>query len=280
MTLSRLLRISRPRFWLYEAGTFAVGATAAIARGGGAWGWELIAWFAYFLVPANLLIYGVNDVFDHETDLRNPKKQGYEDVLPREAHRTVLVAAAMGTGVFAPLLLLAPLAALPPFLAFLFCAVQYSAPPIRAKARPFWDSLLSAGHYVATGWFAYALAGGRGEIILPLFAGMSWAVAMHAYSAVPDIAADAASGIRTVANRLGARATIAVCGALYAVAAVAAYRSLGPVALVLCIPYLALMASSYRVADDLAALTARYRLFPLLNALAGAAVWWAIVLVN
>jgi hypothetical protein len=43
------------------------------------------------------------------------------------------------------------------FLAFLFFSSQYSAIPIRAKARPIMDSLFSAGHYVATAVFGYYL---------------------------------------------------------------------------------------------------------------------------
>ena len=151
MNVSRLLRLSRPRFWLYEAGTFAVGAAAAIAQGGASWDWMLPVWFLYFLIPANVLIYGVNDVFDYETDRRNPKKAGYEGLLEPQDHRAVLWSGALGTLIFLPALLWAPAFALVPFAVFLFCATFYSAPPVRAKARPLLDMTFSAGHYVATG---------------------------------------------------------------------------------------------------------------------------------
>ena len=32
----------------------------------------------YFLIPANILIYGINDIFDYDTDKLNPKKGTYE----------------------------------------------------------------------------------------------------------------------------------------------------------------------------------------------------------
>lgn len=277
MTFRELLLVSRPRFWLYEAGTFAVGAVAAFAGGSGEWSPVLLtAWFLYFLVPANFLIYGVNDVFDYETDSRNPKKRGYESLLPRAEHRRVLVLAALGTLPFLPLLAVAPRAALLPFFIFLFCAVFYSAPPLRAKARPLLDSAFSAGHYVATGWFAYALSGGELHGGLALAAGMAWAMAMHAYSAVPDVAADGESGVSTVATWLGARWTIVLCAILYAAAAALAFGALGWWAVLLLVPYVSLMVSSYFVAGDEPALMTRYRIFPYLNAAAGAVIWWVL----
>lgn len=279
MTLKALLRLSRPRFWLYEAGTFAVGVAAALARGGGSWDALVLVWFVYFLVPANLLIYGVNDVFDYETDRRNPKKQGYEALLDPKLHRKVLLLATAGTAVFVPLLLLAPASALLPFVVFLLCAVCYSAPPVRAKARPVLDSVVSAGHYVATGWFAYVLAGGSGTPWEVLLAGMCWAMAMHAYSAVPDIRADRESGLATVATWLGARRTLYVCAALYAASAALVAPHIGSVAAaILLLPYLAFIVASLPVAEWETALMARYRLFPYCNALVGAAVWWLVVL--
>jgi hypothetical protein len=45
----------------------------------------------FFLVPYNLAMYGVNDVFDYESDLRNPRKGGaHGAVLDRRMHRITL----------------------------------------------------------------------------------------------------------------------------------------------------------------------------------------------
>lgn len=279
MTVRQILTISRPRFWLYEAGTFAVGVTAAIMSGA-SWSPWLVVWFGYFLIPANILIYGINDVFDYETDRRNPKKEGYEGLLRPELHRTVLIIIALVTLPFLGLLTIVPTSAILPFLLFIVCAVQYSAQPIRAKARPVLDSLFSAGHYIATGWFGYAVAGGTGDVAIPLLAGMAWATAMHAYSAVPDIAADTASGIRTIATAFGARRTIMLCAVLYSIAAILASYTLGIITLIFGIPYLLLMERSLRVAGNAEKLMYQYRHFPYLNAVIGAGLWWAIVLLK
>ena len=48
----------------------------------------------YFLIPYNLAMYGINDVFDYESDLRNPRKGGVEGaLLDPKMHRPILIAA-------------------------------------------------------------------------------------------------------------------------------------------------------------------------------------------
>ncbi|MEB0015126.1 hypothetical protein QN416_26375, partial [Glaciimonas sp. Cout2] len=52
----------------------------------------LVVGTLFFLIPYNLLMYVINDVFDYESDLRNPRKGGVEGAMLDPAlHRTVLV---------------------------------------------------------------------------------------------------------------------------------------------------------------------------------------------
>ncbi len=81
---------SRPISWVNTA--FPFGAAYLLAGGGT----DLAFWLGcfFFLVPYNLLMYGLNDVFDYESDLRNPRKGGIEGVvLGRGLHRATIVAA-------------------------------------------------------------------------------------------------------------------------------------------------------------------------------------------
>ena len=74
---ARFLQLSRPRFWLYTLGPFTLPIFAQFP--GIALEWPaLLIGFLYFSLPANLFIYGINDIFDQETDARNAKKEGYE----------------------------------------------------------------------------------------------------------------------------------------------------------------------------------------------------------
>jgi lycopene elongase/hydratase (dihydrobisanhydrobacterioruberin-forming) len=278
LTVQRALTLSRPRFWIYELGTFALGVLMALSVTTDT-NWWLVALFGlYFLFPANLLIYGVNDVYDYETDIRNPKKTGYEDVLEPALHRPVLRAVFLSTLPFAVVALFLSNAALLSFIAFLFFAVGYSMPPVRAKARPVLDSFFSAGHYVATGVFGYFLAGEVGDVLLPVVAGMLWAMAMHAYSAVPDIAADGEAGVPTIATLLGPTRTIVLCAFAYLGAGLIAYLYFGLVALMLAVPYLIMMGLSLRADDE--RLMQLYKYFPKLNSVMGMLVTLLVLYEN
>ena len=75
--MRHLLRVSRPRFWMYLLGPYMVALAATSLRP------PVEVWLLglYLTLPANLLIYGVNDLFDAETDRLNPKKRDYESLL-------------------------------------------------------------------------------------------------------------------------------------------------------------------------------------------------------
>ncbi len=87
-----LIKISRPRFWIYELGTFFIGYLLAAKSLSDFYNnIDFIIFFIYFLFPANLLIYGINDIFDYETDKINPKKINYEKLLTPDKHKIVYI---------------------------------------------------------------------------------------------------------------------------------------------------------------------------------------------
>jgi 4-hydroxybenzoate polyprenyltransferase len=213
-----LLKLSRPRFWLYLAGPVAVGVVYAAASTADLFTPTTLTLFAYFLLPANVLLYGVNDVFDVDVDAENPKKEGRE--VRYGGDRLVPVAVVVCGGLaLAPVALTPPLAW--PWLAgFLVLGVAYSAPPIRLKTRPPLDSF-SNGLYVLPGAAAYAAVAGRHPPLLAVAGGWLWTMAMHTFSAIPDIEPDRRAGIETTATKLGERRTYTYCAACWGLAAVA-----------------------------------------------------------
>jgi 4-hydroxybenzoate polyprenyltransferase len=212
-----LLKLSRPRFWLYLAGPVAVGVVYAAASTADLFTPTTLTLFGYFLLPANVLLYGVNDVFDADVDAENPKKEGRE--VRYGGDRLVpLTVVASGLLVLVPVALTPPLAW--PWLAgFLVLGVAYSAPP-RLKTRPPLDSVAN-GLYVLPGAAAYAAVAGRHPPLLAVVGGWLWTMAMHTFSAVPDIGPDRRAGIETTATKLGEGWTYAYCAACWALAAVA-----------------------------------------------------------
>ncbi len=88
----QLLVASRPVSWINTAYPFAAAyllTTREVDL-------TFVVGTLFFLVPYNLAMYGVNDVFDYESDLRNPRKGGaHGAVLDPRLHRITLWAAAL-----------------------------------------------------------------------------------------------------------------------------------------------------------------------------------------
>ena len=214
--VAHLLTLSRPRFWLYLAGPVLVGLVFGARSVADLLGPVPLALFCYFLVPANVFLYGVNDVFDRDVDAHNPKKDEREARYRGE--RDVL--AAVGASVLLGVALLAvlPVAAWPWLAGFLFLGAGYSAPPLRFKTTPLLDSL-SNGLYVLPGAAAYVALAGEQPALLAVVGGWLWTMAMHTFSAIPDIEPDRTAGIRTTATVLGERRTYAYCACCWLLAA-------------------------------------------------------------
>lgn len=238
-TLRMLLLSSRPLSWVNTAYPFAAAYLLTAGNIDLAW----VVGTLYFLVPYNLAMYGINDVFDYESDLRNPRKGGVEGaVLDRTMHATTLRAAvATNLPFLAALVLLgSPLSWLVLALS-LFAVVAYSAPGLRFKERPFLDSATSSTHFVSPALYGLALA--EAEFTAPLWALLGafflWGVASHAFGAVQDVIADRAGGIGSVATVIGARATVRFALAAYLVSGALLLFTPwpGPLASLLALPY-------------------------------------------
>jgi 4-hydroxybenzoate polyprenyltransferase len=217
-TTGYLLRLSRPRFWFYLAGPVVVGTVYAADSLPDLFSPTALALFAYFLIPANVFLYGVNDVFDADIDEANPKKDDRE--VRYTGERTVLAAVLVSGLLAIGFVRVLPPAALGTLALFFFLAVEYSAPPLRFKTTPLFDSI-SNGLYVLPGVVAYAAIAGELPPIFAVAGGWLWTMGMHTFSAIPDIEPDRTSGIRTTATALGERRTYLYCALCWLAAAVA-----------------------------------------------------------
>jgi 4-hydroxybenzoate polyprenyltransferase len=240
----------------------------------------------FFLVPYNLAMYGINDVFDYESDLRNPRKGGVEGALldPR-MHRPTIVAAVVSTVPFLIYLIAVGSALSTLVLAIsMFAVVAYSAKGLRFKERPFLDSITSSTHFASPAVFGLVLAGAEftPQLWAVLAAFFLWGVASHAFGAVQDIIADREGGISSIATVIGGRATVRFAILAYALGGVLLLFSTwpGPLAAVLVVPYILMCAPFWNVTDAAAETANRgWRRFLLLNFITGFLVtmlliWW------
>ncbi len=278
MTIQRFIRLSRPRFWFYLLGPVLIGSISAIIQSETTVSmqdlWFLILLSIFATLPANALIYGANDLADHDTDQLNAKKEGYESLLAQKDHLATIIGILVLTVPFAAALMYLNSAFTPFLLLFLFTGLGYSLPPIRAKAIPMIDMLFNT-LYVFLGFGAYyAITGELGSLAAWIGA-TAWVMAMHAYSAVPDISADSKAGLSTTATALGASGTILLCAGLWSVSTVCAISALGPVGAAGAI-YPILMLIALKLSEQQR--FSLYRVFPVLNIAIGALLFWTIVL--
>lgn len=273
--LKSLFWSSRPISWVNTAVPFA----AAYFFAGGEIGIELIVLSLFFLIPYNLLMYGINDVFDYESDLRNPRKGGIEGaLLAPELHRKTLL---WSFGLAAPFVAYAVwvslenLAALAVLVITVFAVIAYSVKGLRFKEVPFLDSITSSTHFVGPMLFGLLLSGAElgTSLLLATAAFFLWGAASHAFGAVQDIRADREAGIASVATSLGARNTVRLAVALYLVAGLMllALPDRFWQASFAALPYLIVVGPQLAITDETCEQANRgWRRFLLLNFLAGA----------
>ena len=272
--VKRLGKISRPRFWMYVIGPFLIWRTAVGSDLHALLDWKLLVWLLAFSLPANLFLYGVNDIADGDTDKYNTKKDWYEVRLMVRDYYIVLY----GVVISVIILLLAMRRVVGESVAwrwalwlYLVLGASYSLPPARWKARRLMDSLSNA-LYIMPGlvWW-YAAWWGELNYLL-VWAAILWAMAMHTYSAVPDIKPDSEAWLTTTAVWLGRNWGLLYCGCCWLLASVLVVSE-WYWRWVLWVVYLVMIWLSWKWDID-----RLYRWFPLLNALIGCLLFFLIIL--
>lgn len=242
---------SRPLSWVNTAFPFA----AAYLLTTGRIDLTFVLGTVFFLVPYNLAMYGINDVFDYESDLRNPRKGGVEGaVLDTRMHRPTIIASIVTTVPFVVYLV-----AIGPPLSWLvlaislFAVVAYSAKGLRFKEKPFLDSVTSSTHFVSPAVYGLVLAGAvfTPQLWALLGAFYLWGMASHAFGAVQDVTADREAQISSIATVIGARATARLSVVLYLLAGALLLVTQwpGPLAALLALPYAISCAQFWNVTD-------------------------------
>jgi 4-hydroxybenzoate polyprenyltransferase len=283
--LRELFWSSRPLSWVNTAFPFA----AAYLLTEGRVDLTLVLGTVFFLVPYNLAMYGINDVFDYESDLRNPRKGGVEGaVLDRRMHRPTIIASIVTTVPFVVYLVFVggPLS-WAVLAVSLFAVVAYSAKGLRFKERPILDSITSSTHFTSPAVYGLVLAGATftPQLWALLGAFFLWGMASHAFGAVQDVVADREGGIASIATVFGARLTVRLSVVLYLAAGLLllATEWPGPLAALLALPYAAVCARFWKITDATCEQANKgWKRFLGLNFATGFLVtmlliWWALI---
>ena len=279
-TLKALFVSSRPLSWINTAFPFAAAYLTTTREVD----LVFILGTLYFLIPYNLAMYGINDVFDYESDLHNPRKGGVEGaLLDRSLHRTTLWAAVITNIPFLAYLVIigSPLSWVVLAIS-VFAVIAYSAPGLRFKERAFIDSVTSSTHFVSPAVYGLVLAGAvfTPRLWMLLAAFFLWGIASHAFGAVQDIIADREGGIGSVATAIGGKATVRLAIGAYTLAGVLLLfiGFPGAFAAVLVVPYVVMCLPFWSVTDDNAQIANRgWRKFLALNFAAGFVVTMLLI---
>ena len=331
MSFSTLLRISRPRFRHYVLWPvlllYAYIWSLPAIQMSLAWWYPgngmiivlmMIGLLGYFSFPANLWIYGWNDIADTDTDIYNSKKWNYENKIDSTWNSTAQLKRAIWLRNIAYILcfsvifsVLIPyqdyllfdtpstvswllwlrvcVTCIALFLPFLITSYLYSCPPLRAKAKPWIDGLMNI-LYIITPLIIGALVSREsrnaivhsapdtvfrwGYIITIAFPALCRCMAMHCYSAIPDIDADRQAWLTTTAVYLGKQKALIYCGILYLVSAIFSFSTLWWMSIVGGIVYLTMIGISYCYED----IFWLYKKFPLINLIIGFCLFRYILL--
>ena len=198
----RMIGVSRPVFWLIAPAAYLFGAISsgsAITQA---------ALFQAFLLsfPLGVYVFGINDLFDTETDGANPRRRGWlwgAKVVKEDASwiypSSLMVAAAMLASSANPIQALV-------IAIFLPIPLIYSMPPLRLKSRPVLDSISNAAYTYGPYAMGFSMSGGLGFLNPQMILFALVFSAAHAIGTVMDMEGDRRAGIRTFAIAYGPRA--------------------------------------------------------------------------
>lgn len=267
MNLALLIKISRPRFWLYVLGPYLLGVIIGTDSVFSLSNGTVFAFVLYFLLPANFFLYAINDYFDGDTDQYNLRKKQKEHFMVANERQYIVFTLLLIIVITILLMLLANNMIIGLLLFFfLFLATIYSAPPIRLKATVFFDSLANV-LYLIPGVIGYYSTTNTFPSLVYLLAFTSWVMAMHVFSAIPDIHVDKKAKLYTTALFLGRKYALLYCAVLWCIFSLLIVQSfvLFPYTLLLFVyPLLPIVVLGNRIP-----LETMYEFFPFINSLIG-----------
>lgn len=266
--LKTIIKISRPKFWLYLAGTYLLGCVIGSTKQTDVVSFTFIAYFLFFLIPANIFLYGVNDYFDEDTDKYNDRKKEEEHLIKQNEKtflRIVLFAVAFIGIVY--FFLAESLVIKGTLVLFFILSYFYSSPPLRFKAKVILDSLSNILYILPSviGYYQQSSVLPEPSIVIACFC---WAIAMQLFSSIPDIAADKKAGLTTTAVVFGRNISLLLCCALWTIFSITIFsvEALFPFSLLLFIyPLIPLLL----VINKQLSIVTVYKLFSYINNIMG-----------
>ncbi len=210
-----LIQVSRPFGWIWGPAVFLFGSLFASNNSGNMTITPSISLTPLAVLqilmlsfPVCVLLYGINDVYDYESDKINPRKKLFAGVkLEPEYHSFVKNVSLLVIS----LLLLTSFFTLNfsnilGMVLLVFFSYFYSAPPLRLKERPPLDSVSNGIGFFSVFLLGFSLGGGSITTLgIGVYLLTACFIGVHAFSTITDYEADKKAGMKTFATVFGIR---------------------------------------------------------------------------
>jgi 4-hydroxybenzoate polyprenyltransferase len=201
-----LVKTSRPVYWpapilIFTVGFYLSNATISILS---------IFQFLMLFIPFNIFVYGINDVYDYESDKNNPRKGTAMGIkLHPKYHPFIRKTSYWMMGLLGVSALLTQnVENIVVMVLLLFFSYTYSAPPLRLKVHPPLDSISnSIIYFLGPAFLGYSFGGSILTVTPKVYFVTLCAVGAHAFSTIMDYKHDKKAGDRTFAVVFGKRVT-------------------------------------------------------------------------
>jgi 4-hydroxybenzoate polyprenyltransferase len=206
MDFKLLIKTSRPVSWVLPPLIFLMG----IVYSGAIINLVSIIQLVLLSFPLCLLVYGINDIYDYESDQLNPRKKLIEGIkLEKKDHPFVKKASLMVviSLILVSLLTLNVTNIVSTFI-LVFFSYFYSAPPLRFKERPPFDSISNGFIVLLVFMLGFSYNKTFFDITKQVYFCASCVIAAHAFSTISDIIPDKQAGNKTFAIVFGEKPTI------------------------------------------------------------------------
>jgi 4-hydroxybenzoate polyprenyltransferase len=200
------IKTSRPIFWILHFvaffwGLFPLAEYNLLST-------KILLGLIIFSLPLSIVIYGVNDLFDIETDKINDRKGGIWGLKDQDKHKTkITIYSILGLVIYEIALITY---GWPSFIAGTILCIMligYSVPPIRLKQIPFFDHIFGGGLYASgislVSFLAFSTRWPTPNQIIPFVIIFCGGFVSHALGAVLDYKADLESGETTSVTYFG-----------------------------------------------------------------------------
>jgi len=203
MRFLRLVEISRPISWILCVILFLIGITLSNTNMGFISLLEMIM----LTFPFTLFLFGINDIYDYESDKLNPRKKKFfgtfvrKNELPRIKNSCFLC--------IVPLIFVSFFTKniwnIIAMISLLFFSYAYSAPLLRLKEIPIVESISNAIIIYLIVMLGFTFNALPWQLTLKAYYLLIFIIAYHIFTTIMDYESDKKVGHRTFAVRFGKR---------------------------------------------------------------------------